>query len=84
MMNENIDIRMSNYMAMLSNPSISKILDDKTKENMIWALGNYAKKTSEKYAQEHDKAGEDLIRSGLKAASIIRLEGLDDDLGIFK
>ena len=52
-MNENLDVRMSNYLAILSNPNIQKNFDSNTILAMQEALAIYTATTAVKYVQDY-------------------------------
>ena len=55
-MNENIDIRMGNYLAILSNPQMSANFDPETISVIQRAVSIYVSKTAKAYVEAHDAA----------------------------
>ena len=53
-MNENIDVRMSNYLAILSNQELCKNFDPSVVRNMESAVAIYAATTSKKYVENYN------------------------------
>ena len=53
-MNENIDVRMSNFLKIVSDPEIRKQFDWQTVMQMEKALVIYASTTAEKYVQDYE------------------------------
>ena len=54
-MNENIDVRMSNYITILSNPELKKEFDLQTVMAMEKALVIYTSTTAAKYVDDYQK-----------------------------
>ncbi len=52
-MNENIDVRMSNYLTILSNPEVSKMFEPEVVRNMQYAVAIYAEATSKEYVNNY-------------------------------
>ncbi len=61
-MSENIDVRMSNYLAIVSNPELRKQFDMQTIMAMEKALVIYTSTTAIKYIEEYEskKASEEV------------------------
>ena len=57
-MSENIDLRMQNYLTILSNPELKKEFDVETIMAMKKALVIYTSKTAVKYVEEYKKQQE--------------------------
>ena len=55
---DNIDQRMANYIAILSNPNLAQQFDTTTRLNMQSALVIYTKTTAMRYVQEQKSAFE--------------------------
>ncbi len=71
---DNIDQRMANYIAILSNPNLAQQFDTTTRLNMQAALVIYTKTTAMKYVQEQKSVFE---RATEEASNKLRAE---DDL----
>ena len=54
-MNENLDIRMQNYLTILSNPELKKEFDLQTVMAMEKAVVIYTSTTATKYVDEYQK-----------------------------
>ena len=57
-MNDNIDIRMSNYLAILGNPKISMNFEPEVIHAMEKAVAIYAATTSKEYLEEYKRQQE--------------------------
>ena len=55
MENENIDVRMSNFLAILSNQELCRKFDPSVVRNMESAVAIYAATTSKKYVENFNK-----------------------------
>ena len=55
MENENIDVRMSNFLTILGNQNLSKNFDPVVVRNMERAVAIYAATTSQKYVEDYAK-----------------------------
>ncbi len=54
-MNENIDVRISNYLKILSNPELVGLLDNEIIQVMKEAVAIYVATTAPKYIQDYRK-----------------------------
>ena len=54
MENENIDVRMSNYLAILSNQELCRNFDPSVVRNIKRAVAIYAATTAQKYVENYD------------------------------
>ena len=57
-MNENIDVRMSNYLNILSNPELKRNFDNQAILAMQEAVAIYVATTASKYVQDYRKQQE--------------------------
>ncbi len=73
-MQENLDVRMNNYLTILGNPSLSRNFDPNVLRTMEQAVAIYVSKTSKEYVAAYENKEKETLRG-----NVLELDGLLDD-----